>query len=72
VFYKTKLLKVEYSGSDIKYNAPWGTYTVTAEIDGETRTFTAEALLNATGRCPNVHDLGLENVSYALPTTVYD
>lgn len=48
------------------YESPWGLYTLTVEIDGRVETFEAEALLNATGRAPNVHDLGLEMVRSVL------
>ena len=33
------------------------------EQDGTTFEYQGEALLNATGRAPNVHDVGLEHVS---------
>ena len=62
ILFNTKLLKVEYSEQESRFAAPWGLYTVTAEINGEVRQFQAEALLNATGRAPNVHDVGLETV----------
>lgn len=59
-----KIINVEYSGGEgtSMYNAPWGLYTVTVEINGQHEQFQAEALLNATGRAPNVHDVGLEAV----------
>ena len=44
------------------FQAPWGIYTLTIELDGKQQTFQGEALLNATGRAPNVHDVGLETV----------
>lgn len=37
---------------------------VTVEKAGVVFEVEAEALLNATGRAPNVHDVGLEKVSY--------
>ncbi len=63
--FNAKILNISRSGSDDEsslYCAPFGLYTVTVEIDGQTKVFTAEALLNATGRVPNVHGLGLETV----------
>ncbi len=63
-----KILNITRSGSSedsTLYSAPFGLYTVTAEIDGKEEVFEAEALLNATGRVPNVFGLGLETVSVA-------
>jgi len=45
--------------STVLYNPPWPTYQVELE-DG--RVFESEALLNATGRAPNVHGIGLDGV----------
>lgn len=42
--------------------APWGLYRITIEVDGQLQVLEAESLLNATGRAPNVHDCGLEQV----------
>lgn len=41
-------------------------YDVVVDINGEVKTLHSAALLNATGRTPNVHDMGLElvNVEY--------
>jgi len=44
------------------YCSPWGIYTVAVEINGERVELQSEALLNATGRAPNVHGIGLEKV----------
>jgi len=57
-----KIAHVAYTGGagTGMFQAPWGVYTVTAEVGGVAHTFQAEALLNATGRAPNVHDVGLE------------
>ena len=42
---------------------PWGLYKTTVVLaDGTTAVLESEALLNATGRVPNVCDLGLEAV----------
>jgi len=57
---EVKFVKVEASAEGSVTSAPFKTYTVTAEIGGETRTFEAEALLNGTGRVPNVFNIGLE------------
>ena len=64
--FNVKLLNITRAGSNDEsslYSAPFGLYTVTVEIDGKVETFEAEALLNATGRVPNVFGLGLETVS---------
>lgn len=62
-----KILKVEYAGEAGETNArtsgPWGNYSVTIEQAGVVSVLVGDALLNATGRAPNVHDVGLENVS---------
>eukprot|EP01036_Dinobryon_divergens_P037138 gene37138-48516_t len=43
------------------YNPPWNRYTVTIQhASGALCTFDGEALLNCTGRAPNVHNLGLD------------
>jgi len=60
-----KLLQVEREGDGSEaslYAAPYGLYKVTVEVDGKPVVFEGEALLNATGRAPNCHDCGLENV----------
>eukprot|EP01041_Mallomonas_annulata_P001803 gene1803-3500_t len=45
------------------YNPPWNRYTVTIQhASGALCTFDGEALLNCTGRAPNVHNLGLDTV----------
>lgn len=44
------------------YHAPWLQYSVTVEINGEHHVYHADCVMNATGRAPNVHGLGLENV----------
>jgi len=67
-----KIIKVEYSGGEsggegtagVRLCAPWGVYSVHVEIPGQpgVQILQAEALLNATGRAPNVHDVGLDKV----------
>mmetsp|Transcript_1892 Transcript_1892/g.5595 ORF Transcript_1892/g.5595 Transcript_1892/m.5595 type:complete len:578 (+) Transcript_1892:1243-2976(+) len=63
-----KITKVaQPGGGGVAYKAPWGTYAVTCELtDGATRTFECEALLNATGRAPNVSGIGLEGAGVAF------
>ena len=71
-----KITSIEYEERDSAqsegplYQAPWPLYTVHLE-DGSS--FQAEALLNATGRAPNVHNLGLDavNVEYDARTGVH-
>ena len=61
-----KVIEVSYLGVDGQnslYHAPWGVYSAQIEVDGVSLLIEAECLLNATGRAPNVHNLGLENVS---------
>ena len=64
-----KIIKVEYSapkgvGPEVRLEAPWGIYSVYVEVPGQegVQVFQGEALLNATGRAPNVHDVGLDKV----------
>lgn len=55
------------------YRAPWLQYTVTVEINGVKEVHAADCVMNATGRAPNVHGLGLEevNVEYDNRRGVY-
>jgi pyruvate/2-oxoglutarate dehydrogenase complex dihydrolipoamide dehydrogenase (E3) component len=62
VMTSVKILSVSRSKDGNLYQAPYGTYEITLEKNGETITLQSEALLNATGRAPNVHDVGLEAV----------
>lgn len=63
ILLNVKILKVEYTGGDdIKYCKSWDLYKVSVEINGETVEYEGEALLNATGRAPNVYGIGLEKV----------
>ena len=62
-----KILSVSYTSSTAKNTAnnttsPWGLYAVTIEIDNIRIILESEQLLIATGRAPNVHDMGLEKV----------
>ena len=61
-------------GGPLAYKAPWSEYQVRAQLqNGADRTFTFAALLNATGRAPNVTGLGLDkaNVSYDARSGVH-
>jgi pyruvate/2-oxoglutarate dehydrogenase complex dihydrolipoamide dehydrogenase (E3) component len=55
------------------YQGPWSTYTVTVHNDAtnEDSVLECEAILNATGRTPNVFDVGLEHVSISY-TCIYE
>ena len=64
-----KIIKIEHSGTGGLYASPWGLYKVTVEKNGTVFEIEAEALLNATGRAPNVHDVGLETVCFNLLQT---
>ena len=57
-----KIVSVEQTSAGNKYCAPWSTYVVTVEKDGEVHRLECEAVLNATGRAPNVANIGLETV----------
>ena len=54
-----RFTKVEATDGNITH-APFRNYKVHTTICGEPRTFESEAVLNGTGRAPNVHGLGLE------------
>lgn len=63
----TELITLEGVGSDettARCCAPWGKYSARVRdlATGEIMTFSAQALLNCTGRTPNVTDCGLDNV----------
>eukprot|EP00039_Didymoeca_costata_P019315 m.337040 g.337040 ORF g.337040 m.337040 type:complete len:587 (+) comp18028_c0_seq1:82-1842(+) len=55
-----KFKKVECSEEGNTMKAPFKKYSVTVEINGKETVFHADAVLNGTGRAPNVHGLGLE------------
>lgn len=57
---KVKFVKVEASEEGNVLCAPFKTYKITTEIDGKEVVFESEALLNGTGRVPNVFNIGLE------------
>lgn len=65
VFTSVSIKKVEILTTGELYQPSWNIYCIHVEIDGVLQKFEGEALLNATGRSPNVHDIGLENVSIA-------
>eukprot|EP01059_Diplonema_ambulator_P019767 TRINITY_DN33416_c0_g1_i1.p1 TRINITY_DN33416_c0_g1~~TRINITY_DN33416_c0_g1_i1.p1 ORF type:complete len:596 (+),score=128.99 TRINITY_DN33416_c0_g1_i1:67-1854(+) len=60
-----KILKVSGDVQDLATCAPWGLYKV--ELDGGV-VIECEALLNATGRVPNVHGLGLDKAGVEYDT----
>lgn len=63
--YSVRINGIEYNGPEGSActKAPWGLYTVNVTLStGEDKTFECEAVLNATGRVPNVCGLGLETV----------
>ena len=47
------------------YSSPWPIYQIRVlnTVTNIEQTLTCEALLNATGRTPNIHNLGLDKVS---------
>jgi len=58
---QVRTLKVECSEEGNLTHAPFKKYTVTVEVDGSEVVLEADALLNGTGRLPNVFDIGLED-----------
>lgn len=62
---KLESLQVLEKGS--KYSSPWGLQALTVRVAGEVRVLLAESILNATGRVPNVFDLGLDEVDIIVP-----
>jgi len=54
-----RFTNVEATDGNITH-APFRNYKVHTTVCGEARTFESEAVLNGTGRAPNVHGLGLE------------
>mmetsp|Transcript_26164 Transcript_26164/g.34389 ORF Transcript_26164/g.34389 Transcript_26164/m.34389 type:complete len:580 (+) Transcript_26164:167-1906(+) len=57
-----KIKRVECSDEGGLYHAPWRTFKVVLDVNGEEEVYESEALLNATGRAPNVHGIGLDVV----------
>jgi pyruvate/2-oxoglutarate dehydrogenase complex dihydrolipoamide dehydrogenase (E3) component len=71
----TKLRRVGYlhpsNTTECCTSSPWGLYTITVANDnGDETVFQAEALLNATGRSPNVFNCGLDKVK--MENTLHD
>lgn len=67
IFTCVRDIKVSYQGpTECCMAKPFARYTVTFVYNGECHSVSADALLNATGRTPNVYDLGLENVRIFL------
>eukprot|EP01035_Chromulina_nebulosa_P019347 gene19347-25212_t len=62
IYTNIKIVKVELVSTGSLYEAPWSLYKITIIKDGETVEFEGEAILNATGRAPNVYGIGLETV----------
>ena len=63
--YSVKINNIEYEGEPgaAQTKAPWGVYRIMVTLkDGTDAVFECEALLNATGRVPNVCGIGLEDV----------
>lgn len=74
--YGVQVEKVEMvkGDADSLYDEPWPLYKVSVSLkDGSTKVFECEALLNATGRAPNVSDLDLEkaNIEYDTRSGVH-
>jgi len=57
-----KIKRVESSEEGELFCAPWKTFKLVLDVDGEEVVYESEALLNATGRAPNVHGIGLDVV----------
>jgi len=65
--YSVKINNIEYVGGDptagAPTKAPWGCYKVFVTLaDGTDKVYECEAILNATGRVPNVCGVGLDTV----------
>jgi pyruvate/2-oxoglutarate dehydrogenase complex dihydrolipoamide dehydrogenase (E3) component len=62
--YSVQIKNIEYTGgAEAATCAPWGVYKVTVVLhDGTETVIECDALLNATGRVPNVCNLNLEKV----------
>jgi len=59
--YNVRFVKVSSCGGNVEC-APFGISNVQVTIEGKEETFESEAILNATGRVPNVHNIGLDKV----------
>eukprot|EP00756_Hemistasia_phaeocysticola_P018531 Hpha_TRINITY_DN15601_c3_g7::TRINITY_DN15601_c3_g7_i1::g.101119::m.101119 len=65
IHFGARIGEITYSGpdGDARTAAPWGQYTVRGTLqDGSPMNISAAAILNATGRVPNVWGLGLEKL----------
>jgi pyruvate/2-oxoglutarate dehydrogenase complex dihydrolipoamide dehydrogenase (E3) component len=63
ILFNVKIIKVECINAGNLLNSPWNIYNITVLIDNKEVIYEGEAILNATGRIPNVYGLGLENVN---------
>ena len=73
VHYAVKITGIKLAG-ELAMKAPWPTYDVSVTLsDGTAKVFRCEALLNATGRAPNVSGIGLDEagVDYDTRTGVH-
>ncbi|KAH8052857.1 dihydrolipoyl dehydrogenase [Aureococcus anophagefferens] len=73
VHYAVKITGIKLAG-ELAMKAPWPTYDVSVTLsDGTAKVFQCEALLNATGRAPNVSGIGLDEagVDYDTRTGVH-
>lgn len=69
VQYSVRLHSVHLVTGELAYKAPWPLYRIEATLaDGSAQTFECEALLNATGRSPNVTGLGLDDAGIDYDT----
>lgn len=82
--YNVKFVNIEYTpppggngaagggGGGAVTKGPWGLYKVTVDLGGSrgVTVFECEALLNATGRTPNVDGLGLDKVRHSTPLCI--
>jgi len=63
IHFSAKIAAVDYVGGEVRTCAPWGQYTVRGTLkDGSAMAIPAAAILNATGRVPNVWGLGLDKI----------
>lgn len=60
ILFNIKFNKVTLSSEGNKYSSPWNTTTIHVTQNGEGKEFSCEALIVATGRAPNVENIGLE------------
>eukprot|EP01065_Artemidia_motanka_P037844 TRINITY_DN46749_c0_g1_i1.p1 TRINITY_DN46749_c0_g1~~TRINITY_DN46749_c0_g1_i1.p1 ORF type:complete len:611 (+),score=199.79 TRINITY_DN46749_c0_g1_i1:65-1834(+) len=70
IHFGAQIKGITYSGPpEARTRAPWGEYTVTGTLrDGSALHVSATALLNATGRVPNVYGIGLEKIGVEFDT----